>query len=133
MRKSKENSKEKERKKRKANKKRASKEKEKKNAFTWLQACFLWDVGVIWCNSLGDSHFQTYVIDNVEIVLNFYLHITLYVSHTLTSCTHHTQIFVNHCTCDCVLIIVAIQYCASWNVYTFWGMGIIFEEKMFES
>ena len=25
---------------------------------TWLQACFLGDVGVIWCNSLGDSLFQ---------------------------------------------------------------------------
>ena len=92
------------------------KEKRKKNAFTWLQVCFLGDVGVIWCNSLGDSHFQTYVIDNVEIVFNFYLHITFYVSHTLTSCTHHKQIFVKLCTCDWVLIFVAIQNCASWNV-----------------
>ena len=25
--------------------------------FTWLQVCFLGDVGVIWCNSLDDSHF----------------------------------------------------------------------------
>ena len=89
-----------------------SKEKElKKNVFTWLQACFLGDVWVIWCNSLGDSHFQIYVIDNGEIVFNFYLHITFYVSHTLTSCTHHMQFFVKYCTCDCVLIIVT-----SWNV-----------------
>ena len=32
---------------------------QKKN--TWLQACSLGNVGVIWCNSLGDSHFQIYV------------------------------------------------------------------------
>ena len=25
---------------------------------TWLQACFLGDVRVIWCNSFGDSLFQ---------------------------------------------------------------------------
>ena len=24
---------------------------------TWLQVCFLGDLGVIWCNSLGDSLF----------------------------------------------------------------------------
>ena len=83
----------------------------KKNVFTWLQACFLGDAWVIWCNSLGDSHFQIYVIDNGEILFNFYVHITFYVSHTLTSCTHHMQFFVRYCTCDCVLIIVA-----SWNV-----------------
>ena len=51
----------------------ASKEKEKaklkKNKYAWLQACFLWDVEVIWCNSLGDSYFHTYVMNNVEIVL----------------------------------------------------------------
>ena len=88
----------------------------KKNVFTWLQACFLGDVGVIWWNSLSDSHFETYVIDNGEIVFNFYLHITFYVSHALISCTHHMQFFVKYCTCDCVLIIVAIQNCASWNV-----------------
>ena len=41
-------------------------------------------------------------MDNVEIVLIFCLHITLWVSHTLTSCTHHKQIFVKLCTCDCV-------------------------------
>ena len=56
--------------------KNKEKQKEKKNAFTWLQACFLGDVRVIWCNSLGDSHFQTCVIDYVESVFNFFLHIT---------------------------------------------------------
>ena len=81
-----------------------------------MQACFLRDVGVIWSNSLGDSHFQANVIDDVEIVFNYYIHITFYVSHTLTSGTHYMQIFVKHCTCDYVLIIVAIQNCASWKV-----------------
>ena len=51
------------------------KKKQKKKKEAWLQACFLGDVGVIWCNSLGDGHFQTYVMNNVEIVLIFYLHI----------------------------------------------------------
>ena len=56
------------------------KKKENKNIYkkiAWLQACFLGDMGVIWCNSLGDSHFQTYVMNNVESVFILYLHITL--------------------------------------------------------
>ena len=61
----------------------------KKNA--WLQACFLEDVRVIWCNSLRDSHFQTYMMNNVEIVIDYYLHITSHVSHDVTSCTHFTS------------------------------------------
>ena len=60
----------------------------KKN--TWLQACFLGDVGVIWCNSLGDSLFQTYMMNNVEIVIDYYLHITSHVFHAITSCAHYT-------------------------------------------
>ena len=87
-----------------------------KKIIAWLQACFLRDVRVIWCKSLGDSHFQNYVIDNVEIVLIFHLHITFWVTHTLTSCTHHKQVFVKHCICVCVLIFVAIQDLASWYV-----------------
>ena len=66
-----------------------------KNLLTWLQACFLGDVRVIWCNYLGDSHFQTNVIDDIENLFNYYLHITFYVSHKLASCTHHTQILLN--------------------------------------
>ena len=50
-------------------------QKKKKNQIyikkiTWLQACFQGDVEVIWCNSLSDSYFQTYVMDNVECVFN---------------------------------------------------------------
>ena len=97
-------------------KEKEKQKKKKKNAFTWLQACFLGDVGVIWCNSLGDSHFQTNVINDVEILFNYYLHITFYGSHTLTSCTHYTKIFYKHYTCDSVLINVVIQNYASYNV-----------------
>ena len=61
----------------------------KKN--TRLQACFLGDVGVIGCNSLGYSHFQTYVINNVEIVIDYYLHIISHVFQAVTSCTHYTS------------------------------------------
>ena len=57
----------------------------------WLQACFLGDVEVIWCNSLGDSLFQTYVMDFVEIVINHYLLITSHVSQAFASCTHYTS------------------------------------------
>ena len=47
---------------------------------TWLQAFILGDVRVIWCNSLGDNLFQIYVMNFVEIVLDFYFHITSHVS-----------------------------------------------------
>ena len=56
-----------------------------------MQACFIGDVEVIWCNFLGDSHFQIYVMNNVEIVIDCYLLITSHVSHALTSCTHFTS------------------------------------------
>ena len=59
--------------------------------YAWLQACFLGDVRVIWCNSLGDNHFQIYVMNNVEIVIDYYLHLTSHVSHAITSCTHFTS------------------------------------------
>ena len=58
---------------------------------TWLQACFLGDVTVIWCNYLGESHFQTYVVNNVEIVIDYYLHITSHISNAVTI-AHTTQV-----------------------------------------
>ena len=77
---------------------------------TWLQACFLGDVRVIWCNSLGDSHFQTYVMNFVEIVIDYYLLITLHVSQALASCIHYTSYYllnlVHYIVCD---LVVAIQ------------------------
>ena len=67
--------------------------------YIWLQACFLGDVGVIWCNSLGDSHSQIYVMNNVEIVLYYYLQITSHLSHAFTSLhTHHKLFFAKLCT-----------------------------------
>ena len=84
---------------------------------TWLQACFLGDVGVIWCNFLGDSHFQIYVMNFVEIVIDYYLLITSHVSQALASCTHYTSYsllnFVHVSVCDFVL---AIQ---DWNFLEF--------------
>ena len=77
---------------------------------TWLQACFLGDVRVIWCNPLGDSHFQTYVMNFVEIVINYYLLITLHVSQAFASCTQYTSFsllnLVHYIVCD---LVVAIQ------------------------
>ena len=76
---------------------------------TWLQTCFLGDVGVIWCNYLGDNLFQIYVMNFVEIVLNFYLHITSHVSQGFASCTHYTSYsllnFVHVIVCDFVMAI----------------------------
>ena len=74
-----------------------------------MQACFLGDVGVIGCNSLDDSYFQTYVMNNVEIMTNYYLHITSHVSHVFTSCTHFTSYsllsFVHGIVCESSLAI----------------------------
>ena len=76
---------------------------------TWLQACFLGEVRVIWCNSLGDSLFQTYVMNNVENVIDYYLYITSHVSHAISSCTHCTNYsllnLVHDIMCEFVLAI----------------------------
>ena len=77
---------------------------------TWLQACFLGDVRVIWCNSLDDSLFQTYVMNFVEIVIDHYLLITSHVSQAIASCTHYTSFSLLNLVHDIVCgIVVAIQ------------------------
>ena len=77
---------------------------------TWLQACFLGYVRVIWCNSLGDNHFQTYVMNFVEIVIDHYLFITSHVSHAIASCTHYTSYSLLNSVHDIVCdLVVAIQ------------------------
>ena len=74
-----------------------------------MQACFLGDARVIWCNSLGDSHFQTCVMNNVEIMIDYYLHITSYIFHAVTICTHYTSHYllnlVHEIVCEFVLAI----------------------------
>ena len=77
---------------------------------TWLQTCFLGDVGVIWCNSLGDSLFQIYVINFVEIVLDYYSHITSHVSQVFASCTHYISYSLLNLVYDIVCeFVLAIQ------------------------
>ena len=71
-----------------------------------ITSIFLGDVGVIGCSSLGDSRFQANVIDDLEILSKFYLHITYLVFCTLTSCTHYTQINAKSCTWDCVCCLI---------------------------
>ena len=58
---------------------------------TWLQAYDLGDMRVIWCNSLGDSLSQIYVMNFVEIVIDFYLHIISHVSQVFATCTQYTS------------------------------------------
>ena len=71
---------------------------------TWLQAFILWDVRVKWYNFLGDSLSQIYVMNFVEIVTDFYLHITSHVSQAFASCTHYTSYsmlnFIHGIVCD---------------------------------
>ena len=35
-----------------------------------------------------------YVMNNVEIVINYHLHITSHVSHAVTSCTYYTNYYL---------------------------------------
>ena len=83
-----------------------------------MQACLSGDVRVIWCDSLGDSHFQTYVMHNVEIVIDYYLHITSHVSHTFTSCTHYTSYYllnlVHEIVCEFGLAIQDYVFYGVW-------------------
>ena len=90
--------------------------KKNQNAFTWLQACFLREVRVIWYKSLGDRHYQTNVIDDVGNFFDYYLFITFSVLSTLTSCTYYTQIFAKFCTYNCVLTNLAIFNCIWFDV-----------------
>ena len=83
-----------------------------------MQTCFLGVVGVIRCNFLGDSHFQTYVMNNVEIVIDYYLHITSHVSHAITSCTHFTSYsllnLVHEIVCEVGLAIQDYVFYGVW-------------------
>ena len=75
-----------------------------------ITSFILGDVRVIWCNSLGDNYFQTYVMNFVEIVIDHYLFITSHVSQGFASCTHYTSYsllnLVHYIVCD---LVVAIQ------------------------
>ena len=86
--------------------------RQNKKKITWFQACFLGDVRVIWCNSLDDSLFQTYVINFVENVTDYYLYITSHVSQVIASCTHYTSYFLLNLVHDIVCeFVLAIQDC----------------------
>ena len=79
------------------------------NKLKWLQVFILGDVRVIWFNSLGDSLFQIYVMNFVEIVIDYYLLITSRVSQDFASCTHYTSYsllnLVHYIVCDLVMAI----------------------------
>ena len=83
-----------------------------------MQACFLGVLGVIRCNFLGDSHFQTYVMNNVEIVIDYYLRIISHVSYTVTSSTHFTNYsllsFVHGIVCESSLAIQDYVFYGVW-------------------
>ena len=110
--------------------KRIRKIKKNQNVFTWLQVCLLGDVRVIWCNSLGDRHFQTNVIDNVENLFNFYLLITYFLFCILTSCTHYTQIFAKSSTWECVCYLIWPSFITYGVIFdTLFSNRVEFEEK----
>ena len=86
----------------------ASKEKEKAKEIyiykiAWLLACFLGDVKVIWCNSLGDSYFQTYVMNNVESVFILYIY--------MSPCEYFMHLLVAHTTSKSLLNFVHVIMC----------------------
>ena len=58
---------------------------------TWLQAYDLGDVGVIWCNSLGDSLFQILCDEFYRLCAYCYSHITSHVSQVFARFTHYTS------------------------------------------
>ena len=58
---------------------------------TWLQAYDLGDVGVIWCNSLGDSLFQILCDEFCRLCAYCYSHITSHVSQVFASFTHYAS------------------------------------------
>ena len=95
-----------------------------------MQACFLGDVKVIWCISLGDSHFQNYVMNNVKIVIDYYLHIISHVSHVVNSCTHYTSYsllnLVHDITCEFGLAIQDYMFFDFDTKYVHW---LIFGDK----
>ena len=92
---------------------------------TWLQACFLGDMRVIWCNSLGDRLFQIYVMNFVEIVVNYYSHIISHVSQAFASCTHYISYsllnFVHVIVCDLVLAIQDWKFLV-YNAKCVWSL-----------
>ena len=97
---------------------------------TWLQACFLGDVRVIWCNSLGDSLFQTYVMNFVKIVINYYLHITSHESLAIASYTYYTSYSLLNLVHDIVCEFVLGKKCV---IILFWSSGLktnVFEKLL---
>ena len=90
----------------------------KNKKLPWLQAYFLGDVRVIWCNALGDSLFQTYVINFVEIVIDHYLLITSHVSQVMASCTHYISYSLLNLVHDIVCeFVLAIQNYVLYGVW----------------
>ena len=58
---------------------------------TWLQAYDLGDVGVTWCNSLGDSLFQILCDQFCRLYAYCYSHIISHVSQVFARFTHYTS------------------------------------------
>ena len=90
-------------------------------------------MGVIGCNSLGNSHFQTYVMNNVEIMIDYYLLITLHVSHAFTSCTHFTNYsllnLVHEFVCEFGLAIQDYVFYGVWcKIWFRVGKNCVFDD-----
>ena len=82
----------------------------------WLQACFVGDVRVIWCNSLGDSLFQILCDEfcrNCDWFL-FTYHLTCLSN--FASCTDYTSYsLLNFVQLLCVILVWPIEFENSLN------------------
>ena len=97
----------------------------------------LGDVGVIWCNSLGDSLFQIYVMNFIEIVLDYYSYITSHVSQVFASCTHYKSYtllnFIHVIVCHFGLANQVWKFLEFYAkcVWSLWISGELFENLIF--
>ena len=96
--------------------------------FTWLEVCILGNVRVIWCNTLGDSHFQTYVMNLIELwLITIYLSPHMYFKLLLVA--HITQVIPSklstwYCVWTCCghpRLKVPWFYCKMCLKFKIWG------------
>ena len=74
-------------------------------------------------------------MNNVEIVIDYYLHITSHVSHAVTSCTHYTSYsllnLVHDIVCEFGLAIQDYMFLCVDTKYVHWLIFIYISPHMY--